>query len=206
MIIDSEGHVLLEVLQPLRYEMFYPQRELQLVDLLLVSEVWEDGGPAPVLQGLEVSLQDSERHFCFSRRAADDREERFFYVLKTCESHAETDAVLEVCESPWDPVKVKSDGGGDVFSECLYVLFMPTGVPQQSFMTQSPAVLILPQHVDEGVHVKARLLGANTEHHAGAEYPLGHVDLPVVSAAIEDPGAPHSRCAVGPVRMEVSWR
>ena len=99
-VIDGQGHVLLKVFQTLRYEVFYPQRELQLVDLLLVGEVGEDGGPTPVLQRLEVSLEDSERHLCLGRSATDDREERFFNVLETSESHAQTDAVLEVGEGP----------------------------------------------------------------------------------------------------------
>ena len=37
---------------------------------------------------------------------------------------------------------------------------------------------------------KGTLILTNAKHHGGAEYPLGHVDLPVVSAAIEDSGAP----------------
>ena len=30
--------------------------------------------------------------------------------------------------------------------------------------------------------------GADAEHHAGAEDPLGDIDLPVISAAIQNPG------------------
>ena len=190
MIIDGESHVFLKVFQTLRYEMFYPQWQFQLVDLFLVSEVRKDAGTTSVLQRLEVSFEDPERHLSFSRGAADYREQRFFYVLKTGESHAQGHTVLVVGEGPWYPVEVEADGGGDVLSECLNVLFMPASVPQEALVTQSPAVLVLPQHVDEGVHVEPGLLGADPEHHAGPEYPLGDVDLPVVSAAIEDPGAP----------------
>ena len=49
MIIRSQSYVFLKVFQPLRYEMFYSEWEFQLVNLFLVSEVGEDGGPAPVL-------------------------------------------------------------------------------------------------------------------------------------------------------------
>lgn len=204
MIVDGESHVFLKVFQTLRYEMFYPQRQFQLVDLFLVSEVGEDAGPTSVLQRLEVSLQDPERHLCFSCSAADYREQRFFYVLKTGESHAQGHTVLVVGESPRDPVEVEADGCGDVLSECLNVLFVSATVPQEAFMTEAPAVFVLAQHVHEGVHVEPGLLGADTEHHAGPEYSLRDVDLPVVSAAIEDPGAPDSGSSVAPVRMEVS--
>lgn len=81
---------------------------------------------------------------------------------------------------------------------------MPPAIPQQSLVTQAPTVLVLAQHVHEGVHVEPGLLGADAEHHAGPKYSLRHVDLPVVSPAIEDPGAPNSRGSIAPVRMEVS--
>lgn len=100
MIIDGESDVLLKVFQTLRYEMFYPQRQLQLVDLFLVSEVREDTGPTPVLQRLEVSLENTQRHLSLGCRAAHYREQRFFYVLKTGESHAQGHAVLVVGQSP----------------------------------------------------------------------------------------------------------
>ena len=64
MVVDGQGHVLLEVLQPLGDEELDPERQLELVNLLLVGEVAEDGRPAPVLQRLEVTLQQSQRHFC----------------------------------------------------------------------------------------------------------------------------------------------
>jgi hypothetical protein len=34
-------------------------------------------------------------------------------------------------------------------------------------------------------------------------FPLRHIDLPVVAATVEHPGAPHPRRPVGPVGMEV---
>ena len=64
MVVDCQGHVLLEVLQPLGDEELDPERQLELVDLLLVGEVAQDGRPAPVLQRLEVTLQQSQRHLC----------------------------------------------------------------------------------------------------------------------------------------------
>ena len=190
MIIDGESHVFLKVLQALRYEMFYPQWQLQLVDLLLVCEVREDARPTSILERLEVSLENPEWHLGFSCGAADYGEQRVFYVLETGESHAQGHAVLVVGESPWYPVEVEADGGGDVLSEGLDVLLVSPPVPEQALVTQPPAQLVLAQHVHEGVHVKSGLLGADTEHHAGPEYPLGHVDLPVISPAIEDSGAP----------------
>ena len=60
MIIDGESHVFLKVFQTLRYEMFYPQWQLQLVDLLLVCEVREDARPTSILERLEVSLENPE--------------------------------------------------------------------------------------------------------------------------------------------------
>ena len=106
MIIDGESHIFLKVFQTLRYEMFYPQRQFQLVDLFLVSEVGEDAGSTSVLQGLEVSLENPQWHLGFSCGAAHYGEQRVFYVLETGESHAQGDTVLVVGESPWDPIEV----------------------------------------------------------------------------------------------------
>ena len=52
---------------------------------------------------------------------------------------------------------------------------------------------------------KGTLILTNAKHHGGAEYPLGHVDLPVEPPAVEDPRAPHPRRAVGPVGVEVCY-
>ena len=65
-------------------------------------------------------------------------------------------------------------------------------------------MLILPEHVHKGVNMKPGLPGADAEHHAGPEYSLTHVNLPVEPPAIEDPRAPHSSGAIGPVRVKVS--
>ena len=100
MIIDGESHVFLKVFQALRYEMFYPEWQLQLVDLFLVSEVREDAGSTPILERLEVSLKNAERHLGFSCCAANYREQRVFYVLETGESHAQGHTVLVVGKSP----------------------------------------------------------------------------------------------------------
>ena len=99
MIIDGESHVFLKVFQTFRYEMFYPQRQFQLVDLFLVSEVGEDGRPTSVLQRLKVSLQNAQGHLRLRSGAADYREQGVLYVLETGESHAQGDAVLVVGES-----------------------------------------------------------------------------------------------------------
>ena len=63
MVVDGQGHVLLEVLQPLGDEELDPERQLELVNLLLVGEVAEDGRPAPILQRVEFTLQQTQRHF-----------------------------------------------------------------------------------------------------------------------------------------------
>ena len=65
-------------------------------------------------------------------------------------------------------------------------------------------MLVLPKHVHKGVHMESRLPGADAEHHAGPEYSLTHVDLPVEPPAIEDPRAPDSGGAIGPVRVKMS--
>ena len=59
---------------------------------------------------------------------------------------------------------------------------MLAGVPQEALVREAPGAGVLPEHVDEGVHVQARRLGPDAEHHAGAEYPLRDVDLPVEPA------------------------
>ncbi len=65
-------------------------------------------------------------------------------------------------------------------------------------------MLVLPEHVHKGVHMESRLPGADAEHHAGPEDSLTHVDLPVEPPAIEDPRAPDSGGAIGPVRVKMS--
>ena len=65
-------------------------------------------------------------------------------------------------------------------------------------------MFVLPQHVYKGVNMKPRLPGTDAEHHACSKDSLTHVNLPVESAAIEDPRAPHSSCAIGPVGVKVS--
>ena len=83
---------------------------------------------------------------------------------------------------------------------------MSPGVPQQTLVTEAPAVFVLAQHVDEGVHVEPGLVGPDAEHHAGAEDPLGDVDLPVEPAPVECPGPPDPGRPVAPVGVEVSCR
>ena len=100
-------------------------------------------------------------------------------------------------------------------------------MPEQPLVTQPPRSLLLPKHVDKGVHVQpdqqsqtteiqflkhsliynvggqitnasrikiARMwpaspctTSADTKHHTGPKYSLGDVDLPVISAAIQNP-------------------
>ncbi len=77
-------------------------------------------------------------------------------------------------------------------------------MPQDALVTQPPAVRVLPQHVDEGVHVQPAPLGGHAEHHAGAEDALRDVDLPVVPLApLELPGPPDAGGAVAPIGVEV---
>jgi len=204
-VVDCQGHVLLEVLQPLGDEELDPERQLELVDLLLVGEVAQDGRPAPVLQRLEVTLQQSQRHFCLGCGAADDGVEGLGDVLQAGEGHAQARAVLVVGQRARHPVEVEADRGGDVLAERLDVGLVPGAVPQQPLVAEPPAVLVLAQHVHKRVHMEPRLLGANAKHHGGAEYPLRHVDLPVEPPAVEDPRAPDPRRAVGPVRVEVGY-
>lgn len=64
-------------------------------------------------------------------------------------------------------------------------------------------MLVLPEHVHKGVNVQPGLPGADAEHHAGPEYSLTHVNLPVEPPAIEDPRAPDSGGAIGPVRVKM---
>ena len=44
-------------------------------------------------------------------------------------------------------------------------------MPEEALVAEAPAGLVLTQHVDKGVHVEARLLGPDPEHHARPEDP-----------------------------------
>ena len=62
MVVYSQGHVFLEVFKTLRNIGFYSEWKFELINLLLVREMAEDGGPAPVLETLEVPLEEAEAH------------------------------------------------------------------------------------------------------------------------------------------------
>jgi len=49
-VVHTQGHILLKVFEALRDEVLDPQRQLQLVNLLLVGELGEHGGAATILQ------------------------------------------------------------------------------------------------------------------------------------------------------------
>ena len=133
--------------------MFDPEGQLELVDLLLVGEVGQDGGPAAVLQGQEVPLQHPQGHLRLGGRAADDWVERFRDFLQATEGHPQALAVLVVGEGAGDAVEVEADGGGDVLPERLDVGLVPGAVPQQALVGQAPRGVLLTQHVHKGVHV-----------------------------------------------------
>ena len=205
MVVHCQGHVLLKVLKAFRDEVLDPEWKLELVNLFLVSEMGKNCGSTPVLERLKVSLQHSERHFCLGCRATHNGIERLLDIIETRESHTQTLTILVECQCARHSIKVETDCGGNVFSEWFDILFVPARVPHQPLVTQSPAVLVLSQHVDKCINMQSGSLGPDTKHHACPEYSLRHVDLPIVAATIEHPGASHSGCAIRPVGMEVSY-
>jgi len=70
MVVYSQGDIFLEIFKAFRDEGFYSERKFELVNLLLVREMAEDGGPAPVLETLEVPLEEAEAHLCLGGGAA----------------------------------------------------------------------------------------------------------------------------------------
>ena len=95
-----------------------------------MSEVAEDGGPAPVLQAREVPLEEAEAHLRLSGSGADDGVEGLGHLVEAGEGGAEALAVLVVGQGPRHAVEKQSDRGGDVLSERLDVLLVPPSVPQ----------------------------------------------------------------------------
>ena len=85
----------------------------------------------------------------------------------------------------------------------LDVGLVPAGVPEQPLMAETPRALLLAQHVffykknnnkkikTQHVHkhidMEPSPACADPEHHAGAKYPLRDIDLPVISAAVQNP-------------------
>jgi len=168
-----------------------PERQLQLVDLLLVGEVGEHSRAAAILQGEEVPLEDAQGHLGLGRRAADDWVQRLRHLVQAGESDPKVVPVLEEGEVARDSVKVNPNSSGNIFPKRLDVGLVPASVPQQPFVAQTPRGLLLSEHVDKCIHVQPGATCANAEHHAGAKDPLGDVDLPVISAAIENPCPAH---------------
>ena len=124
-------------------------------------------------------------------------------LVQAGESNPKVMSILEEGEVARDPVKVNPDSCCNIFPERLDVGLVPARMPQQPLVAQTPGALLLSQHVDKSIHVQPEqkisfdqiengkvspgATCANAEHHAGAKYPLGDVDLPVISAAIENP-------------------
>jgi len=173
LVVHGERHILLEVLQALRDVLLDPERQAQLINLFLVAQLGQNCGAAPVLQVDKVPLQHAQRHLRLGCRAAHNGVERLADLGEAGEGHAEAHAVLEVGERARHAVKVEPDGGGDVLLEALDVLLVAAGVPEEALVAEAPAGLVLAQHVHEGVHVEAGLLGPDPEHHARPEDPGG---------------------------------
>ena len=149
LIVHRERHVLLKVLQPLGDVLLDAEREAELVNLLLVGQLAQDGGPAAVLQVHKVPLEHAQRHLCFGGRTAHNRVERLDHLMEAGEGHAEADAVLEVGQRAGHPVKVEPDGGGNVLLKTLDVLLVAAAVPEEALVAEAPAGLVLTQHVDK---------------------------------------------------------
>lgn len=90
----------------------------------------EDGGPAPVLQALEVPLEEAKAHLRLGGGGAHDGVQRLGHLVKAGEGGAKALAVLVVGQGPGHPVEEQSDCGGDVLSERLDILLVTPSVPQ----------------------------------------------------------------------------
>lgn len=130
MVVYSQGHVFLEVFKTLRNIGFYSERKFELINLLLVREMAEYRGPAPVLETLEVPLEEAEAHLSLGCSGAHDRVERLRNLVEACEGSAETLAVLVVGQGSGHAIEKKSDRCGNVFSEGLNILLVLASVPQ----------------------------------------------------------------------------
>ena len=64
------------------------------------------------------------------------------------------------------PVKVNPHGGGDILLERFREVGDFPVVPGRALVAEAPALVVLAQEVDEGVHVQAGGGGAHAEHHA----------------------------------------
>ena len=130
MVVYSQGDIFLEVFKAFRDEGFYSERKFELINLLLVREMAEYGGPAPVLEALEVPLEEAETHLSLGCSGTHDREERLSNLVEACEGSAEALAVLVVGQGPRHAVEKKSDRGGNVLSKGLNILLVSPSVPQ----------------------------------------------------------------------------
>jgi len=182
---------------------FDPERQLELVNLLLVGEVGEDCGAAAILQREEIPLEDAQGHLGLGRRAADDWIQRLRNLMQASESDAEVVAILEEGEVAGDPVKVNPNCCGNILPKRLDVGLVPASVPKQPLVGQTPRSFLLSKHVDKSIHVQPGTTCANAKHHACAKDPLGDVDLPVVSPAIQNPCSAHPGRPIRPVWMEM---
>ena len=134
-------------------------------------------------------------------------------LVQAGESDPKVMSILEEGEVARDPVKVNPNSCCNIFPERLDVGLVPAGVPEQPLVAQTPRTLLLSKHVDKSIHVQpeqrissdqskphsCHQIGAtngklapgatcaNAKHHAGAKDPLRDVDLPVISAPIQNP-------------------
>ena len=56
------SHMILEIIQTFVDKKFDPLWQFQLINLLFVAEMTEDGRPTPILQRVEFTLQQTQRH------------------------------------------------------------------------------------------------------------------------------------------------
>ena len=61
MVVNSQGHVFLEVLKALGDEVLYPERQFELINLLLVRELGENGGAATILKRIRGLTKKIEK-------------------------------------------------------------------------------------------------------------------------------------------------
>ena len=66
-----------------------------------------------------------------------------------------------------------------ILPEGLGVLPLLAGMPEETLVGEAPRAGVLAQHVDESVDMQARRMRPHAKHHARAEDPLRHVDLPI---------------------------
>ena len=130
MVVYSQGDIFLEIFKAFRDEGFYSERKFELVNLLLVREMAEDGGPAPVLETLEVPLEEAEAHLCLGSSGAHNRIEWFSDLVKISEGSAKTFPILIVCQGSRHTIEKKTDHCASVLSKGFNILLVSPSMPQ----------------------------------------------------------------------------